>query len=466
MGKANGAVKAAKKASKAAPAKTKASARKASPAKSTTNARAYEEPAAEWVDLADLVPWAKNPRDNDENAKRVAKMIIRFGFGAPLTARRANREVIAGHCRVKAVGLLPGLWELAPADERAAWHPGAVRLLERPRVPVRFMDLTAREAHLQAVADNRATELSPWTHDLPDVLSDFGLDEVELAGWSSEDLSEMSKGLLGGDDEGGELDDDEVPEPPKDPITRPGDVWLLGEHVLACDDCTRIGRLFGDEKASLLVTDPPYGVDYGAKNKRLNAQDGGARIETEIENDALSVDELRDFLAERFKAVRVIMASGACYYVTAAAGKFTFAMMEALVAADFPLRHELVWVKNNHVFGACDYHYKHEPILYGWVDGSHRKVADRSQMSTWEIDRPQQSKLHPTMKPVELYGRAMRNSSARGELVVEPYAGSGTAFVAAEQLGRRVRGTEIEPAYCDVIVERWQKLTGGKAVRR
>lgn len=135
-------------------------------------------------------------------------------------------------------------------------------------------------------------------------------------------------------------------------------------------------------------------------------------------------------------------------------------------AAGMMGRHELIWAKNQIVFGRGDYHYQHEPIIYGWIEGAgHCKVEDRTQSSVWQIDKPRRSDLHPTMKPVELYARAMRNSSARGALVLEPFAGSGTALIAAEQLGRKVAAAELDPRYCDVIIERWQNLSGGKAVR-
>jgi site-specific DNA-methyltransferase (adenine-specific) len=401
--------------------------------------------AAVYYPIAKLKPWADNPRDNAENVARVARSISRFGFSAPVVARKADSEIIAGHTRVLAAESL-GLAE----------------------VPVRFLDISTHDAHALALADNRLNELAPWrTDELLAQLNEIGLPDAEVAGWSSEDLDKLAADLVGSEpDDAGSVDEDEAPEPPADPVTRPGDVWQLGKHRLVCGDCRdALAPLFVGDLATLMVTDPPYGVDYGAKNARLNASDGGSRIETTIEDDDASIDYVFDLWVGAFKASRPLLAAGASYYVTSAAGAFQWHMWKALEESGFPMKHELVWKKNAMVFGGCDYHYQHEPILYGWIKGSHKRVADRSQTSVWEIDRPSSSKLHPTMKPVELYARAMRNSSDRGDIAVEPFAGSGTAYAAAEQVGRVVYGSEISPAYCDVIVERWQNLTGGKATR-
>jgi DNA modification methylase len=439
-----------------------------SAAKKMPRQAAEEASAASWERLEQLVPWQKNPRVNDHAVDDVAASLIKFGAGSPLLARRENGEIIAGHTRRKAALSLAARWQAASPEERASWHPEAVRVAELGEMPVRRLDLSERDAHLLALADNRLSEKADWAlPDLQELLAGFDAQEVQIAGWSGEDLEQMTKDIAkAGGDGDAEVAEDEVPEPPKVPVTKLGDVWQLGKSVLVCGDSRQaLTRFTG---ARLLITDPPYGVDYTAKNARLNKFDGGNRLETGIENDALPLEEMVVFWTEVLSAARAVLLPGSSYYIAAPGPcDLLYGFMGALQQAGLPLRHMLVWVKNNHALSAGDYHYKHEPILYGWTEGAgHMRVADRSQMSTWEIDRPQKADLHPTMKPVELYARAMRNSSEHGDFVVEPFAGSGTAYSAAAQLDRHVYGVEISPAYCDVIIERWQTLTGGKAERR
>jgi DNA modification methylase len=215
-----------------------------------------------------------------------------------------------------------------------------------------------------------------------------------------------------------------------------------------------------------MVTDPPYGVSYAAKNEFLNAVARGNHIQVPIEGDHHTPEEMSALWKSWFSATCPLLGPGAAYYVTGPQrGDLLLLLLLALRDSGFPLRHMLIWAKNQFVLGRSDYHYQHEPIIYGWLDGGHRRVEDRGESSLWQIDKPRKNDLHPTMKPVELYARAMRNSSDRGDLVLEPFAGSGTALIAAEQLGRRVFASEIDPRYCDVIVERWQRITGGKARR-
>lgn len=393
---------------------------------------------AEWVDPADLVPWPGNPRRNDgKPVEAVAKSIERFGFGAPIVARKANREIIAGHTRWK-----------------AARHLGLTE------VPVRFLDISEREAHLLALADNRQTELTPWDEPaLAEALSDFGLEDAELAGWDSEALGALADVVADfGPLEPGpeEADDAEVPEPPADPVTGLGDVWALGEHRLVCGDSTDPGTLriaLEGREASMVFTDPPYGVSYVGKTADA----------LEIENDG--EDGLPDLLRASFAAIVGVTKPGAPWYVCAPPGPLTLEFGNQLLAIGV-LRQRLVWVKDAFVLGRSDYHYRHEDIYYGWTPGGpHRAPPDRKQDSVWEIPRPRRNAEHPTMKPVELVRKALELSSDPGALVVEPFGGSGTTIIACEESGRRCGAIELSPAYCDVIVERWENLTGGKATR-
>lgn len=426
------------------------------------------DPAALWVPISKLTPWAKNPRKNDESVDDVARSIIELGWGRPLIAREANGELCVGHTTRKAVLSLKERYQRANAEQRAGWHPEAVHTVETGLVPVRFVTLSERKAHQLALADNRLAEKSDW--DVPvllDVMEELDLAEIEVAGWSSDDLAELGKDLLGGDGDAEDVKEDEAPEPPKDPITKPGDVWFLGDHVLVCGDSTVLHSVFAPKGARLMITDPPYGVSYAEKNEYLNKSDKGNRVQTPIENDHLGAGDMAKLWRSAFSIAREIVGPGAAYYVTGPQGRDLFGLAAALDDTGFPLRHMLVWVKSQFVIGRSDYHYKHEPILYGWTEGAaHKAVENRSETSTWEIDKPRRSELHPTMKPVELYARAMRNSSERGWIVYEPFAGSGTCFAAAAQMERRCWGVELSPAYCDVIVERWQSLTGGNATRR
>lgn len=243
-----------------------------------------------------------------------------------------------------------------------------------------------------------------------------------------------------------------------------GQLWGLGAHRLLCGNATSsedVARLFRDDRASILITDPPYGVSYADKNTFLNRIGAGCRIQKPIEGDHNTAGEMSALWRTAFTVIRDVLSPGAAYYVTGPqGGDLLVLLLLALRESGFTLRHMLVWVKNNHVLGRCDYHYRHEPIIYGWVDGPHKFYGGSSQFSTWEIDRPNKSDLHPTMKPVELYARAMRNSSKVGDIVAEPFGGSGTCLLAAEQLGRRCYSLEIAPEYVAVALQRFLDATG------
>lgn len=256
------------------------------------------------------------------------------------------------------------------------------------------------------------------------------------------------------------IDPDEAPPLPDEPDSKPGELYELGPHRLLCGDATDPGALetlMGEALAELLWTDPPYGVAYAGKNAFLNAIDKGNRIQTAIAGDDGDTAEMDALWRTAFAAARAHLAPGASYYVTGPqGGDLLMALLAALRESGFPLRHILIWAKNNHVLGRCDYHYQHEPIIFGWVEGAaHRFYGGRGQSSLWEIPRPQRSDLHPTMKPVELVARAIRNSSRPGEIVLDPFAGSGSTLIAAEQEGRVAYCIELDPRYCDVIRERY-----------
>jgi len=248
-----------------------------------------------------------------------------------------------------------------------------------------------------------------------------------------------------------------TPELPVEPVTQRGDLWTLGDHRLLCGDSTNaddVARVMGGEKADLCLTDPPYGVSYVGKTEDAMT----------IENDDMSEDELSALVVSAFDHAVTHCRPGAYWYATVPPGP-----LHLIFATDWKrrgiLRQIMVWVKDSMVLGHSEYHYQHEPILFGWMPGPRHKNADRTRTTVWECERPKASREHPTMKPIALWARAIQDGSLAGEHVYDPFLGSGTTLIAAEQLGRKCYGIEISPAYCDVIVARWEKLTGKKAVR-
>ena len=241
-----------------------------------------------------------------------------------------------------------------------------------------------------------------------------------------------------------------------------GEVFELGDHRLMCGDATSeedMKALLCEEQVELLCTDPPYGVSYASKNQFLNARDKGNRIQTPIENDHMSEEETAALWMGAFSRACDAMKPGASYYVTGPqGGDLMLMLLTSLRDSGLRIKHTLIWAKNNHVLGRCDYHYKHEPILYGWKEGAgHKFHGGKGETSLWEISRPNASSLHPTTKPVALMERAIANSTLTGEAVLDPFLGSGTTLIAAARLKRRCYGLEISPAYCDVIRRRWTR---------
>ena len=277
----------------------------------------------------------------------------------------------------------------------------------------------------------------------------------------------------------GKFQEDEPPDPDEvESRVKLGDVWQLGKHRLYCGDSTDEAKIkeflgvvegnsFAGHQIDLLVTDPPYGVSYADKNKRLNAVIKGNRIQTPIENDHLTTETIAEELwLPVFKVMFAISKPGCPYYVfSPQGGELMMRMMMMLQKAGWLLKHSLIWVKNNHVLGGADYHYKHEPALYGWKPGAgHYFIDSRSETSVWEFDKPLVNDLHPTMKPVKMIAYAIENSSRKGELVFDAFLGSGTTLIAAEQSDRICYGCELSEKYCDVILQRWENLTGQTAV--
>ena len=309
-------------------------------------------------------------------------------------------------------------------------------------VPWNWDEKTARS---YALADNRTAELADWdeavlTEQLLE-LHDQEID-IEALGFDMPQVIEAEP-----------LNEDELPQE-VEPKVKHGDLWTLGQHKMYCGDATEVDayqKLLGEEMVDLVWTDPPYGVSYVGQ--------GGMTIE----NDNLDIGALEEFLRESFNAMITFTKPGACWYVAAPSGNLFQAFSIPLSELEV-WRHTLVWVKDALVMGRADYHYRHESIFYGWTPGAaHQEPPDRKQDSVWEVPRPRSNKEHPTMKPIELITRAINNSSRANDIVLDPFAGSGSTLIGADQTRRRARVMEIDPKYCDVIIARWERITGGKA---
>jgi DNA modification methylase len=266
-----------------------------------------------------------------------------------------------------------------------------------------------------------------------------------------------------------------VPEAPKKAKSCPEDIYAIGPHRLICGDSTdpeTYRRLMGDERADLVFTDPPYGVSIGDKNKLINTKAKAKRysIEENLENDTLGAAELGDMLERAFTLMNAYMKDGAAYYITAPQGENGLVMMQALIKSGIPIRHQLVWCKNAPTFsmGRLDYDYQHEPILYGWKKTHTFYGLGKYTTSLWHYNRPNKDNLHPTMKPPEMVKNAIGNSmeplekaeaaiqdnSAKNDLILDIFSGSGSTLMAAQDCKRRSRLIELDPHYCDVIVKR------------
>jgi len=251
-----------------------------------------------------------------------------------------------------------------------------------------------------------------------------------------------------------------------------GEIWQLGEHRLMCGDSTdleSVTKLMGGAMADMVFTDPPYGVSIGDKNKTLQSVQKAGRIVENIENDTLSVDELYKVLKNAMENVRMNCKDDACYFVTAPQGGGLGLMMMMMMMRDAGLevRHNLVWRKNAPTFsiGRLDYDYQHEPIMYTWTKSHHNYRNGKYRTTIWDFDKPRKCDLHPTMKPVELVANCLLDGTKEGDIVLDAFGGSGTTLIAAEQLKRQCYMMELDPHYCDVIIARWEKMTGQEAHR-
>lgn len=394
----------------------------------------------------ELTPYEGNTRrHNPEDIDQIKESILADGFNDPIGVWGEKNIIVEGHGR-----------QIAAKE------------LGLERVPcIRLDHLTDTQRREYAIRHNRTAELSAW---------DFGKLEEEIAALEIEGVDLSGLDFEFPDDIGGTTnptatDDDFDPDAPVKARAKRGDIYALGEHRLMCGDSTDANawaRLMDGEKADMVFTDPPYGVAIGDKNKTLNAHSRtkSHSIEENIMNDTLSEQELYDMLKAAFVNVRENCADDAVYYVTSPQGGSIGLMMMMMKDAGLEVRHVLMWRKNSPTFslGRLDYDYQHEPIFYTWTKSHHNFRGGEYRSTVWDYDKPRKCDLHPTMKPVELVANAIKDGTKDGMIVLDAFAGSGTTIIAAEQLNRRARCMELDPHYVDVIIQRWETLTGKKAV--
>jgi DNA modification methylase len=383
-----------------------------------------------------LIPYARNAKQHpDAQVAQIAASIREFGWGAPILVD-GNNNVIAGHGRLL-----------------------AARKLGMAEVPVVSMDhLTDTQRRALILADNKIGENASWEDELLGIelseLKDAGFD-LELTGFSTEEW----EALIAGEetDKEGLTDENAVPEV-VEPISKPGDLWVLGEHKVLCGDATKLDdykRLLGDELVDMTFTDPPYNVNYA--NTAKDKMRGKNRP---IMNDNLG-DSFEQFLKDACANI-VVYTKGAIYIAMSSSELDT--LQSAFRASGGRWSTFIIWAKNTFTLGRADYQRQYEPILYGWKEGNdHYWCGARDQGDVWNVKKPAKNDLHPTMKPVELVERAVRNSSKTKDLVLDPFGGSGSTLIACEKAGRRARLIELDPKYVDVIVKRWEEYTGQKA---
>jgi len=382
------------------------------------------------VPASELRPNPKNWRTHPEaQANALKGLLAEVGIADAVLARElpdGSLMLLDGHLRAETLGeeVVPVL--VLDVDEA-----------EGDKVLATLDPLAAMAEADAAKLDAILREVDTGSPDVQQLLADL----ADEAGLYQDDAKEIVE--------------DEVPEPPADPITKPGDLWLLGEHRLLCGDSTKaedVERLMAGAKADMVLSDPPYGVSYVGKTKDA----------LKVENDALGEEDLTALVVAAFDNAEANCRAGAYWYATVPAGP-----LHILFADDWKrrgiLRQIMVWAKDSMVLGHSEYHYQHEPILFGWIPGDRHKNSDRTRTTLWQYDRPKANREHPTMKPVALWAQAVTDGSRTGEIVHDPFLGSGTTLIAAEQLGRKCYGMEISPQYCDVIVKRWETLTGKKA---
>lgn len=382
------------------------------------------------VPIDSVIPYARNPRKNTGAIPKVAASLKEFGWRQPIVVD-SEMVVIVGHTRLE-----------------------AARHLGLKEVPIhKATELTPEQAKAYRITDNRSGEEAEW---------DWDLLKLEMGDLKALDFPLMSTGfdlleikdIMAEEKQLGDADD--IPPTPEVPATRKGDIIRLGKHLLMCGDSTLekdMRALMGDDLADLVWTDPPYNVEYSGKTEEAMT----------IQNDTMSNADFRSFLAAAFRSMTKSMKPGASFYV-AHASMEGYNFMGALQDVKLEYRQVLIWAKNSMVLSRSDYHWQHEPIIYGWKGGTgHTWHSDRKQTTLLAFDKPNRNGEHPTMKPSALVEYCIGNSSGRDQIVLDPFGGSGTTLIASEKMGRSCRMMELDEKYADVIIARWEAFTGGKS---
>ena len=398
-----------------------------------------ELPASEF--LANPMNWRIHPKPQQEAMKGALNEI---GWIQEVIVNQNTGNMIDGHLRVTL----------------------AMREGEDTPVPVKYVDLTQEEEHLALTTlDPIAAMAAADKQQLDGLMQNIQTGEAGL--------QEMLSGLA--EDNGLYFGEEEVPEDAEPQIDKAeelrekwgvetGQMWQLGEHRIVCGDCTDklvVDRVMGGEKADMVFTDPPYNVSYQDNESIESLKARNRRTDgLVVSNDSMTDDEFDAFLIAFLSVLP--LKNGGAYYLCAPPGRPETQFRIALNSVSgLQLRECIVWIKDVFVFGRQDYHWRHESILYGWKDGAaHYFIDDRKQDTVWEYERPKVSKDHPTMKPVELPNKAIGNSSKSGEVIFDPFLGSGTTLIACERLHRKCRAIEISPAYVAVAIQRWANVTG------
>ena len=389
------------------------------------------------MNIADVKPYERNPRINDNAVEAVAESIKEFGWRAPIVVDE-NHVIIAGHTRLL-----------------------AAKQLGLDTVPVHVAKgLTPEQIKAYRIADNKTGEIAEWDYDLlPMELADLQMADFDLSllGFNADELDK----LLNGDNSviDGETDPDAVPEVPEEPVSKPGEVYQLGDHVLMCGDSTSsddVVRLMNGKQADMVFTDPPYGVSYKGVNNP-----GGREWEV-IENDDLRGDKLSEFLLAAFKNIKAHLKSKRAFYIWYATRNH-IQFESAIIDAGLKSKQVLMWNKGM-ILGHSDYHWAFEPCFYGChADENCEWLGDRCQTTVWDIKRDHAGDyVHPTQKPTTLAQKAIFNSSKLGETVLDLFGGSGSTLIACEQTKRKCRVMEFDPKYVDVIRRRYAEFKYGE----
>jgi len=388
------------------------------------------------ISIEKLKPAEYNPRKDlkpeDEEYQKIKKSLVEFGYVAPVIVN-ADMTVIGGHQRLK-----------------------VLKELGYTEIECNIVDLDKDKEKALNIALNKIT--GEWDNTkLEELLAELKEADIDMdmTGFSFDEVDNMLKDITGSKED--DFDVDQALNEIEEPTSKPGDVWILGKHRLMCGNSTQkedVMRLMNKQEADMLLTDPPYNVDYVGKTSEA----------LKIENDNMNETEFYNFLIDAFRNMfESVKYGGSIYVFHADTEGLNF--RNAFKAVGFKLAQCLVWVKNTFVMGRQDYQWRHEPILYGWKEGAgHYFVDNRKQSTVLEFDKPSRNAEHPTMKPIDLLVYLIKNSSKENDIILDLFGGSGSTLIAAEQIQRTCYTMELDPKYCDVIIKRWENLTGQKAI--